>query len=605
MTLMKKHESVVTNHQGFSISGDKKHKLRVHELAKQLGVESRKLIPELLQIGTQVTSHLNVLAEADVQKAVHALRGQSQTKIYEKAPPKARRTPAGEATLPNKSQTGALKSREWTKEKMPVFSAAVEDPPKPEKKHILVKQRKETEYLLPLPGQPEGVLGAGPSAPLNPGSLIMKNPPSIAEPPSVFDIVCPAENGSHQQRKVRFLLMIANIRKYLAKAPSARLAIILVILCLLLTSIGLGERPVGLLADLGKKSSLLPYRVEPDPLPRTLTEEGLAARTVYMEAKLEGEDSHAREAEAWAPGAIADDRARESLISALIERSSDVDLASTPALQQLDEPLRELVLQTLAGSQQAMEQLVMRNDPRSWPPLVKALGNWDSVVRETAAETLKAMGGKEVVDLLINALEDLNPTLRLEAVGVLGAIGDARVTGSLIQTLQDRDPDARKAAAWALGAMGDNRARDSLISALGDRYSGVRLAATQALERLDEPLGALIHQTFTGSQQAMEQLVMRNDPRALPPLVKALGNWDSVVREAAAETLKALGSKEVVDLLINALEDLNPTLQREAAWILMDIGDQRAANPMIQAPGDWDPEVRRAAAWTLSKLGAH
>ncbi len=245
-----------------------------------------------------------------------------------------------------------------------------------------------------------------------------------------------------------------NNMKFLLKAPSTRLAIILVILCLLLTSMGLGERPVGLLADLGKKSSLLPYREEPDPLPRNLTEEGLAARTVYMEAKLEGEDSHAREAEAWALGAIADGRARESLISALIERSPDVDLASTLALQQLDEPLRELVLQTLAGSQQAMEQLVMRNDPRALPPLVKALGNWDSVVREAAAETLKALGSKEVVDLLIKALEDLNPTLQREAAWILMDIGDQRMADPMIQALGDGDPEVRRAAAWTLSKLG-------------------------------------------------------------------------------------------------------------------------------------------------------
>ncbi len=356
MKTMKKHESAFTNHQAFSISGDKKHLMRVYELAKQLGMESRKLIPELLRIGIQVTSHFNTLAEADAQKALNALSGQSQANSYEKAPPNATRTPAGEATLPSKSKPEALKNREWTQEKMPVFSAAVEDPPKPEKKHILVKQRKETEYLLPLPGLPEGVLGADPSAPLNPGSLIMKKPLSIAEPPSVFNFVCPAENGLHQQRKMKCLLMLANTLKYLAKAPSARLAIIVVILCLLPIGVVLVERPVGLLADSGMTSSLPLYQKEPEPLPRNLTEPELVALTVYMEAK-------------------------------------DVDLAATQALEGLDEPLRELVLQTLTGSQQAIEKLVMRNDPRSWPPPRQGLGQLGPGC--TAGSSINAQGTRQ------------------------------------------------------------------------------------------------------------------------------------------------------------------------------------------------------------------
>ena len=320
---------------------------------------------------------------------------------------------------------------------------------------------------------------------------------------------------------------------------------------------------------------------------------------------LEDQAAHAREAEAFALGAIADDGARQSLIAALNERGPDVDLASTLGLQQLDEPLRELILQTLAGSQQAKEKLVIRNDPRALDPLVKALGNWDPAVIQAASKTLKALGSKEVVDLLIKALEDLNPTLRREGVGILEAIGDQRAGDPLIQTLGDSDAGVREAAAQALGEIGVTRARDSLFSALGDEYSDVRLAAAQALERLDEPLGGLIRQTLSGSQQAMEQLVTRNDPRSFPAFVKALGNWDPAVRRAASETLKALGSKEIVDLLIKALEDMNPTIRLKATWILFAIADQRTKKgPVIQALGDEDPMVRRAAAWTLGRIEA-
>ena len=47
--------------------------MRVHELAKKLGRESRVLIPELVNIGIAVSSHGNSLNEEQVQKALKVL----------------------------------------------------------------------------------------------------------------------------------------------------------------------------------------------------------------------------------------------------------------------------------------------------------------------------------------------------------------------------------------------------------------------------------------------------------------------------------------------------------------------------------------------------
>ena len=120
----------------------------------------------------------------------------------------------------------------------------------------------------------------------------------------------------------------------------------------------------------------------------------------------------------------------------------------------------------------------------------------------------------------------------------LGNLGDQGASG---QTLRNRDPVLHGAANGTWGTSGGDHALDSLISAISERYSAVDLASTRVLQQLDEPLRELILQTLAGSQQARDKLVIRNDPRALVPLVKALGNWDLPVRRAAAVTLKALG----------------------------------------------------------------
>ena len=46
--------------------------MRVHELAKQLGIESKVLISKLNRIDIAVTSHSNTLSEDDLQKALAA-----------------------------------------------------------------------------------------------------------------------------------------------------------------------------------------------------------------------------------------------------------------------------------------------------------------------------------------------------------------------------------------------------------------------------------------------------------------------------------------------------------------------------------------------------
>src|SRR5919197_6774172 len=64
------------------------------------------------------------------------------------------------------------------------------------------------------------------------------------------------------------------------------------------------------------------------------------------------------------------------------------------------------------------------------------------------------------------------------------------------------NPSVRQTASGVLGAPGDRRTVDPLIKALEDPDSEAREAASKALERLDEPLGRLIHDSLNGSEEA-------------------------------------------------------------------------------------------------------
>ena len=285
---------------------------------------------------------------------------------------------------------------------------------------------------------------------------------------------------------------------------------------------------------------------------------------------------------------------------------ANVHWAAAVALATSDVPLEQLIDQSLKGSDEAREELARRKDPRALAPLIKALGNWNPSVREAAA-------------------------------GILVKIGDKRVIDRLITALGDRSSNVRGGAALTLGKLGDKQAVDPLITALvGDGYLSVRKAAAAGLGGLSEPLGRLIFGALQGSQETADELMimMRKDPRAFGPLVKALDNSDpsvrqaaagilgkldderaveplitvlgyrsSNVREAAARSLKELGDKRAVEPLIKALGDGYSSVREAAAWSLKELGDKRAVEPLIKALGDGDPRVREAAAWGLARIG--
>lgn len=67
-------------------------KLKVHELAKELGLESKELIKKAKEVGIEVTSHLSSLEEEQIQKiknifenkGVKSQKGMEQEKNKEK-----------------------------------------------------------------------------------------------------------------------------------------------------------------------------------------------------------------------------------------------------------------------------------------------------------------------------------------------------------------------------------------------------------------------------------------------------------------------------------------------------------------------------------------
>jgi len=131
--------------------------MRVYELAKQLGMENRELIPELKRLGIPVASHSSALDDDSVRVAI------------EKLSSKAR---AGEASVGHEGKKAGR-----AKEHGAAHALVHEEPPKPDKKRILIKKKKDEgaeEAAAPLaaaeavfaPAAPQGAEGAPVASPV-------------------------------------------------------------------------------------------------------------------------------------------------------------------------------------------------------------------------------------------------------------------------------------------------------------------------------------------------------------------------------------------------------------------------------------------------------
>ncbi|RMH35258.1 MAG: translation initiation factor IF-2, partial [Nitrospirae bacterium] len=146
--------------------------MRVYELAKKLGMESRQLIPELVRMGIEVTSHSNALDEATAQRVLQAF--QEDGRIDRRQEPLVSRKEKGSLY---KKRTGQTEGGSRAK-------AAVEEAaPKPQRKRILIKRKKlEAEETAVPQSQIESVTAQAEAADSQAQAFVVPQEPKEAEP---------------------------------------------------------------------------------------------------------------------------------------------------------------------------------------------------------------------------------------------------------------------------------------------------------------------------------------------------------------------------------------------------------------------------------------
>lgn len=151
----------------------------------------------------------------------------------------------------------------------------------------------------------------------------------------------------------------------------------------------------------------------------------------------------------------------------------------------------------------------------------------------------------------------------------------------LIKKLRSRKPEVREYPAEKLGKTDDPRAVDPLIYALGDAEYYVRENVWESLAKLAEHI--------TGEQ--------------LQRIIKGLKSRRWQRRHGCAYVLGELERKEAVGPLIAALEDKNENVRRDAAGSLGMVGDASAIEPLIGKLKDSSEYVGSMAARALGWIG--
>lgn len=243
--------------------------------------------------------------------------------------------------------------------------------------------------------------------------------------------------------------------------------------------------------------------------------------------------------------------------------------------------------------------------PGAAEPLIRALGDPVTAVREAAADSLALLGGA-AVGPLVELIENPEASGRYEEPGGPGGTATVIGPGGQAWEVETRRDLRRVYAAAILGEIGDPAAVQPLVRALRDASDDLRCQASGALAKFGseavEPLTAML---TDGNPEvrivAAGVLGDTGDPAAIEPLINALRDRDPDVRGAAGGALIRMGDA-AVDPLIMATKDADSNVRLYAAGALKYIGDPRAIDTLRNLTLDEDADVRSVAEDAIDKI---
>jgi len=204
--------------------------------------------------------------------------------------------------------------------------------------------------------------------------------------------------------------------------------------------------------------------------------------------------------------------------------------------------------------------------------LIRQIKTGTSDARLAAIRGLGESGDPAAIAHLIKLLDDPEALVRVRAVGALGqfADADANAIEPLRRVLiEDKEPEVRGRAARVLGQFHSPSVIEALGRALKDESADVRRRVVQALNQISdvvaafEPLlNALSDPDRDVRRWAARKLGQTGDPAAIEPLKKLLADPYPLVREEAAQAIRAIHDQQSLLAQRKKVEELRQQLRQ-------------------------------------------
>jgi HEAT repeat protein len=272
---------------------------------------------------------------------------------------------------------------------------------------------------------------------------------------------------------------------------------------------------------------------------------------------VQGEDAAMREATLAAYMTSTDAALQGAVASALPSMKSSGQLILLGVLADLPDVAARPAVLSLAGKESdpavraaAIDCLGRHGEAADVPMLVRLAGTGQGAVAEAARKTLGRLGKPGVDEALIGLIESPEASDRTTVLGVLASRRTVAALPTLVRLVPGTDAVLAAEAAKALGVLGQGAQLTALTATIvGTENAQLRAACEEAGQAIctraqdktagaDVVLGALGRAQKPPARAALLRLLgYTPGPTTLAAVVKAMGDSDPEVRQAAFRTL--------------------------------------------------------------------
>jgi len=217
---------------------------------------------------------------------------------------------------------------------------------------------------------------------------------------------------------------------------------------------------------------------------------------------------------------------------------------------------------------EAIRGAILARQSAGVPLLIKQLESEDKKRLGIGLRTARELPGRDVTEALAAELARLSPDRRPLLLLALADRDDSAVLPTVHKAAQSGPKDLRITAINILIRLGDVSCVPVLLEAATENDTMLEQAATETLVRLpgkdvDADLLARLPQAQGKLQQVLIELAgQRQISKALPAVVSSLQDTDAGIRGAAVETIGIIGQEQQMADLVKLLQKTNISSER-------------------------------------------